>query len=98
MDPFIEELIESLGNSYDVVVAAARRAKQLHDGARPLVEIESKNTLTIAFHEIAEGKIVLLPLPESVSAEAEASETNDYLDRRGNVAEFVVQSDEEEEE
>ncbi len=98
MDPFIEELIESLGNSYDVVVAAARRAKQLRDGARPLVEIESKNTLTIAFHEIAEGKIVLLPLAESVSDEVEEPETDDYLDRRGDVAEFVAQSDDDEEE
>lgn len=36
---------------------AAKRAKQLREGAQPLVQIESNHPLTIALAEIAAGKI-----------------------------------------
>lgn len=36
---------------------AAKRAKQLKDGAHPLVRIESNHPLTVALAEIAAGKI-----------------------------------------
>ncbi|MBL8047771.1 MAG: DNA-directed RNA polymerase subunit omega [Chthonomonas sp.] len=36
---------------------AAKRAKQLKDGAPPLVRVDSNNPLTIALAEIAAGKI-----------------------------------------
>jgi DNA-directed RNA polymerase subunit omega len=36
---------------------AAKRAKQLKEGAMPLVQIESRHPLTIALAEIAAGKI-----------------------------------------
>lgn len=36
---------------------AAKRAKQLREGALPLVQIESRHPLTIALAEIAAGKI-----------------------------------------
>jgi DNA-directed RNA polymerase subunit omega len=49
---------------------AAKRAKQLREGAPPLVQIESNHPLTIALAEIAAGKIkAIMP-----SADAEAFE------------------------
>lgn len=43
---------------------AAKRAKQLIEGALPLVQVESNHPLTIALAEIAAGKIkAILPLP-----------------------------------
>ena len=36
---------------------AAKRAKQLREGAMPLVQVESRHPLTIALAEIAAGKI-----------------------------------------
>ena len=43
---------------------AAKRAKQLKEGAPPLVQIESNHPLTIALAEIAAGKIKpILPSP-----------------------------------
>jgi len=48
---------------------AAKRAKQLRDGAPPLVSIESNHPLTIALAEIAAGKIkAILPTAEEVAA------------------------------
>ena len=97
MDTFIEELIERMGNSYDLVVAAAERAKQLRNGARPLVDIESRNPLTIALQEIAEGKIVLKP-PDETEEEPREPGASDYLERRGSINEMLGKGEEEEEE
>lgn len=98
MDTFIEELIERMGGSYELVVAAAQRAKQLRDGARPLVDIESKNTLTIALQEIAEGKIILKPLDEDAVEDAEEHGASDYLEKRGSIGEMLGKDQEEDEE
>ncbi|MBI1757458.1 MAG: DNA-directed RNA polymerase subunit omega [Fimbriimonas ginsengisoli] len=38
-------------------ILAAKRAKQLREGALPLVQVESSHPLTIALSEIAAGKI-----------------------------------------
>lgn len=85
MDAFAEELIERLGSTFDLVVAAAKRAKQLRDGAKPLVETEARNPLTVALLEIAEGKIVLQKLEPSQLQEGEQAQAPDYLARRGSV-------------
>ena len=89
MDSFIEQLVQQLGSSYDVVVVASKRAEQLRDGARPLVETETSNPLTIAFHEIAEGKIIAQPPEEAPEEAADTAVAGDYLDRRGDIDEFV---------
>lgn len=47
---------------------AAKRAKQLREGAPPLVQIESNHPLTIALAEIAAGKIKpIMPSPTDLS-------------------------------
>jgi DNA-directed RNA polymerase subunit omega len=50
---------------------AAKRAKQLREGAPPLVQIESNHPLTIALAEIAAGKIKpVMPSADSVVIQA----------------------------
>ena len=50
---------------------AAKRAKQLREGAPPLVQIESNHPLTIALAEIAAGKIKpVMPSPDAVVVNA----------------------------
>lgn len=50
---------------------AAKRAKQLREGAPPLVQVESNHPLTIALAEIAAGKIKpVMPSADSVLIEA----------------------------
>lgn len=55
--PPLEELLEQVESKYALVLAAAKRAKQLKDGALPLVDIDSTNPVTIALEEIATGKV-----------------------------------------
>ena len=73
MKPFpIEELVDRCGSRFTVVVAAAKRAKQIKEGAPPLVNLPTRNPLTIALHEIAAGLIEITeePVIEEVSVAA----------------------------
>lgn len=63
MQPFpIEELVDRVGSRFTVVVAAAKRAKQIKDGAPPLVNLPTRNPLTIALREIAAGLVQISDL------------------------------------
>ncbi|MCE5239750.1 DNA-directed RNA polymerase subunit omega [bacterium] len=81
MRPFpIEELVDRVGSRFTVVVAAAKRAKQLKDGAPPLVNLPTRNSLTIALHEIAAGLIQISdapPEPEEAPEALAAAEPGD---------------------
>ena len=54
---------------------AAKRAKQLREGAPPLVQIESNHPLTIALAEIAAGRIkpILSAQPEAIEPTADVA-------------------------
>jgi DNA-directed RNA polymerase subunit omega len=52
----VEDCLEKVGNRFELVLAAARRAKQLLKGAPPLVESDNKEVVT-ALREIAAGKV-----------------------------------------
>ena len=95
MDVLVEELIERLGGSYNLVVAAAQRAEQLRNGAKPLVDTDSRNPLTIALEELAAGQIVLKPLDEAAVQDSDQPETHDYLERRGSIDELLGNAEEE---
>jgi DNA-directed RNA polymerase subunit omega len=71
--PFpIEELVDRVGSRFTVVVAAAKRAKQIKDGAPPLINLPTRNALTVALHEIAAGLILIGDAPPEPEPEAEA--------------------------
>ena len=56
--PFpIEYLVDRFGNRYAIVVAVAKRARQLKSGAKPFIDLDTNNPTTIALHEIAAGYV-----------------------------------------
>lgn len=55
--PPLEALLDRVENKYALVIVAAKRARQLKEGALPMVDIDSANPVTIALEEIAAGKI-----------------------------------------
>jgi len=71
MYPRIDDLLENVSNSrYALVIAAAKRARQINnyhhqlgegigfeEAPPPLIESRSKNYLTMAMEEVANGKI-----------------------------------------
>lgn len=102
MNPIsVDDLARRFGSRFDLVVAAAKRAGQIKDGAPPLVETASRNPLTIALEEIAAGKVLLKEATEEMLAEPEP-EVQDYLVRRGSlqdqIATYALVDEEDEEE
>jgi DNA-directed RNA polymerase subunit omega len=59
----VEDCLEVIPNRFELVLAAARRAKQLLKGARPLVDSENKEVVT-ALREIAAAKVTLVEIEE----------------------------------
>jgi DNA-directed RNA polymerase subunit omega len=59
----VEDCLDNIPNRFILVLGAARRAKQLLKGARPLVESDNKEVVT-ALREIAAGKVTVVE-PES---------------------------------
>jgi DNA-directed RNA polymerase subunit omega len=67
--PRIDELLENVDSRYALVIVADKRARQINnyhhqlgegtfdDFPPPLVESRSKNYLTMALEEVAQGKI-----------------------------------------
>jgi DNA-directed RNA polymerase subunit omega len=55
--PSADKIEEQIDSKYALVILAAKRAKQLKEGSRPLVRTESTNPLTIALEEIASGSV-----------------------------------------
>ncbi len=55
--PPLEALLDRVANKYALVIVAAKRARQLKDGALPMVDVDSGSPVTVALEEIAAGKI-----------------------------------------
>jgi len=55
--PPLEALLDRVESKYALVIVAAKRARQLKEGALPLVDVDSGNPVTVALEEIAAGKI-----------------------------------------
>jgi len=51
----VEDCLGNVGNRFDLVLAAAKRARAVAMGAEPLVELENDKPTVIALREIAEG-------------------------------------------
>ena len=54
----VEDCLERVPNRFELVLLAARRAKQLLKGARPLSDSDNKEIVT-ALREIADDKVRL---------------------------------------
>ena len=54
----VEDCLEQVPNRFELVLLAARRAKQLLKGARPLVESDNKEIVT-ALREIGAERVRL---------------------------------------
>lgn len=57
IEPSINKLLEKAENRYTLVILAAKRARQISDGAHKLTENEVDNAVSSAINEINEGKI-----------------------------------------
>lgn len=55
--PSVSELLNKAENRYELVIATARRARQIAEGDEPKTEVKEESPVTLAANEIAEGKV-----------------------------------------
>jgi len=53
----IEDCLDQVDNRFALVALAAKRARQLENGAEPLVEARKNKSAVKALREIADGKV-----------------------------------------
>lgn len=79
----VEDCLEHVENRFDLVLLASRRARQLSQGADPLVPPENDKPTVIALREIAENLINASSMDEmEARAEIEKISTDDDLIRQ----------------
>lgn len=55
--PTVKELLTKVDNRFGLVVATAKRARQIANGDEVLIDTYEEAPVTIAANEIAEGKV-----------------------------------------
>ena len=53
----IEDCLDNIDNRFDLVLTATKRARQIANGAEPMVQEENDKPTVIALREIAEGHV-----------------------------------------
>ena len=67
------KLVEGFDSNYRYVLVAARRARQIQNGARPVVDTPSRKPCRIAEEEIQAGRVKWeVPKPDKTALEAAA--------------------------
>jgi len=79
----VEDCLEHVENRFDLVMLASRRARQISQGADPLVPAENDKPTVIALREIAENLINNETMDEmEAKAQIEKISTDDDLIRQ----------------
>ena len=55
----VEDCLENIPNRFEMTLAAAHRARQLANGATPLVDAEKHKPTVVALKEMGAGKVGL---------------------------------------
>lgn len=69
----VEDCLDHVDNRFNLVLLAARRARQLAIGHQPLIEWENDKPTVVALREIADGLVRQETLDE-IDAEVHAAE------------------------
>jgi DNA-directed RNA polymerase subunit omega len=70
----VEDCLDNVDNRFQLVLVAAKRARQLANGVTPFVDWENDKPTIVALREIAAGKIGPSILEEQVRPELELEE------------------------
>ena len=85
----VEDCLENVGNRFELVMVASKRARQIATGGKEsLVEEESDKPTVIALREISEGLITadILALESQREAEEELAEVMDIDEPKADIS------------
>lgn len=66
INPTVSELLEKVDSKYSLVIITSRRARQLIDGAKPLINTDIIKPLSIAINEIEQGAVTFVKIKEEI--------------------------------
>ena len=72
--PSVNELVKSTGNRYSLVIATAKRARQVADEAESEGRILDDKPVKIAINEIYEGKVICKTVPQKAKTAGEETQ------------------------
>jgi DNA-directed RNA polymerase subunit omega len=72
----VEDCLSKVANRFQLVLLAAKRARQLAIGAEPMLEWENDKPTVMALREIAADKVGIELLDHSLTEEASFEESN----------------------
>ena len=73
----VEDCLENIDNRFELVLTATKRARQIANGADPMVQEENDKPTVLALREIADGHIDSQRV-DVLQAELEAAEVFDF--------------------
>ena len=79
----VEDCLDNIGNIFEMVLVAAKRARRVAHGAEPMVELENDKPTVVALREIAEGHVT-----PAILEEIEQPTTEDLL--QSDVADDIL--------
>ncbi len=59
VEPTVSKLLTKAQNRYELVIATARRARQIAEGDEVKTSVKEESPVTLAANEIAEGKVTI---------------------------------------
>lgn len=86
--PTVPELLkESKKNRYSLVIATAKRARQISQGSKPMTNVDDISPVSLAADEIGEGKVVIFDENqwEDEQEKLEENSENDEENETSNV-------------
>lgn len=75
--PTVEDLLKNVDNRFELVVATAKRARQLSKGEKALIDKEEASNVTLAADEIAAGEVKIVEEPEEENDDMEDIDINE---------------------
>lgn len=57
--PTVAELLTKINSRYELVIATAKRARQIAQGSEVLTDSDDESPVSLAADEIAEGKVTV---------------------------------------
>ena len=74
----VEDAVDKIGNRFDLVLVAARRARQIAtEGKDPMVDVQNDKPTVTALREIEEGLVTAATLEQ---AERQAQEQQEHAE------------------
>ena len=77
--PSVSELLTKAKNRYELVIATARRARQISLGDEALTDVNEESAVTLAANEIAEGKVKINSDDSEIEENVKNMEDLDFI-------------------